>query len=516
MSVEQDGPMEFDVLIKNGLVYDGTGIEGYQADIGLQGEKILAVGDLDGQSGAVIDAQGLVVTPGFIDVHTHCDMAYLFLYASDRERYKDIDNYIYQGVTTVVDGNCGYGATNTDQWLDMIEDLGFGTNVYHLTPHGLIRFELFGQDQPEELSPAQLETYKARMSEEMDKGAVGLSTGLGYAPGLLAPDHEIIELCRVVAQKGGVHASHIRDLSGKKYPDGSFGLVKSIEEILEVGRQAQISTQVSHLIIKQPFNGLEAERVLEPIEAAIDEGLDVLADQHPYAAGSTYLIDVLPNRFKDVLGIKNEYKNAAGRKEIQEAARQVFSYLGPEKMLISMFKSNPAYDGLTVAQVADREKIDPAEAFTEMACDEQAPMTVFFFLDGQARREFMTRDYVMTSSDGWTVPKGASVVHPRAYGTFTKKLKQFCLGEKLISLPKCIRSMTSLPAEKFKMKGRGIIAPGNWADINVIDLEALDASSTYLDPHRYSKGIVHQWVNGVHSIKDGKVTGRRGGKGLRK
>jgi N-acyl-D-aspartate/D-glutamate deacylase len=515
MSEEKNGPSKFDVLIKNGFLYDGTGSDGFKADIGISGDKITAVGDLHGQAGSVIDADDMMVTPGFIDVHTHCDMAYQMLHGAELRNYKEIDNYIYQGVTTVVTGNCGYGYTDANQWLDMIEDLGFGTNVYHLAPHGLIRLELFGPNQPEELSANQLETLKARVAEEMDKGAIGMSTGLGYAPGLLAPDHEIIELCKVVAQKGGLHASHIRDLSGRTYPDGSFGVVKSIEELIEIGRQAEVSTQVSHLIIKKPFNDLKAEQVLQPIKAAIDEGLDVLADQHPYAAGSTYLIDVLPNRFKDVLGIKNEYKSASGKEEIKAAVRQVFAYLGPEKMLISLYKANPAYDGLTVAQVADRENVDPAEAFVELACDEQAPMTVFFFLDGKARLEFMTRDYIITSSDGWTVPKGASTIHPRAYGTFIKKLKQFSLAEKLISLPACIRSMTSLPAVKYKMNGRGIIVPGNYADINVIDAATLDTPSTYLDPHRYSAGVVHQWVNGVYTIKDRTVTGCRGGKGLR-
>lgn len=511
-----EGPAEFDVLIKNALVLDGSGREGFKADIGIVGEKIAAVGSLEAEAGIVVDAEGLIATPGFIDVHTHCDMAFRFLYASEPEQYREIDNYIYQGVTTVVSGNCGYGYTDADQWLDMIRDLGFGTNVYHLAPHGLIRQELFGPEQPEELSVSQLDRLKARAAEEMDKGAVGISTGLGYAPGILAPAREIIEVCKTVAAKGGLHASHIRDLSGQKNPDGGFGLVGSIEELLEIGRRAEIRTQISHLIIKQPFNGLEAEQVLEPIEKALSEGLPVRADQHPYAAGSTYLIDVLPDRFKGLLGVKDEFKTGAGREEMKDAVREVFAYLGPEKMLVSMYKADPGYEGLTVDQIADRRKVDPAEAYVELACDEQAPMTVFFFLDGRARREFMTRDFVITSSDGWTIPKGSSAIHPRAYGTFVKKLKQFCLEEKLISLPGCLRSMTSMPAEQFGLEGRGLIAPGAWADINLIALEALNVPSTYLEPHQYSRGIVHQWVNGVQGIRDGKVTGRRGGKGLRR
>ena len=504
-----------DVLIKNGTIYDGLGNDGYRADLAITGDRIAAVGELDGPAGAVIDANGFIVTPGFIDVHTHCDIAYRLYYSQEPESYKNIDNYIFQGVTTVVAGNCGYGYTDTNEWLDMIEPLGFGTNVFHLAPHGLIRQELFGPEQAERLTPSQLDTFKARVAEEMDQGAVGLSTGLEYAPGLLAPMDELVELCRVVEKKGGLHASHIRNMSGRVLPDGRVGAVAAIEEMLEIGRRSGVSTQISHLIIKQPFNGLRAERLLEPIEAARDEGLDVLADQHPYAAGSTYLIDVLPHRFKNVLGIKDEYKNPSGGEEIKQAVRAVFEYLGPDKMLISASVTRPDDDGLTVAEIAEREKVDPADAYLDLVFQDPAPMTVFFFLDGDARREFMTRDFVMTSSDGWTTPLGKSFIHPRAYGTCTKKLKQFCLEEKLIELPFAIRSMTSLPAAKYNMIGRGVIAPGNRADINVIDLAALDAPSTYQNPHRYSRGVVHQWVNGVHSIKDGAVTGSRGGRGLR-
>jgi N-acyl-D-aspartate/D-glutamate deacylase len=221
-------------------------------DIAIKGDKIVATGDLADKASRTIDARGFVVTPGFIDVHTHCDLTFKNsglgrYFAYMMPSWKGNYNYLYQGVTTVVTGNCGYGYANLDEWFGILDSVGFGTNVYHLAPHGIIREELFGKQQPGGLSAAQLSGMKKRVSEEMEKGAVGLSAGLEYAPGLLTTKEELIALSQVVRPYGGLFTVHMRDESGSMGPGGEHGIIRSIREAIDIARQSQVSVEISHL-----------------------------------------------------------------------------------------------------------------------------------------------------------------------------------------------------------------------------------------------------------------------------
>ncbi len=508
--------LQYDLIIKNGTIYDGTFTPPYTADIGVANGKIKDIGTLTGKALKIINAEALIVCPGFIDVHTHCDLAFK---RSGIRRYlsyvmpswKGNYNYLYQGVTTVVTGNCGYGYTDTEKWRAIVNSVGFGSNVYHLAPHGMIREDLFGKEQPRVLSVKQLEAMKSRVAEEMEKGAVGLSTGLEYAPGLLAPTSELIELSKVVRKYGGLYVSHVRDLTGRNFQNGKTGVVEALKEAIEIGRRAEISVQISHLIIKEPINNTRASQVLDLIEEARLEGLDVLADQHPYDAGSTLLTDIIPNEFKASLGVKEEFKTTSGRLEIKKAIEHVYTYLGPEKILVSACPANDSFEGKTIKEISDLEGKDPADCYVELVSADVVPLAIFFFLDMNIVKDIMPHDYIITASDGWTIPKGITKPHPRVYGTFSKKLRKFVLDEKLMSLSAAIRSMTSLPAGKFKIKGRGKIAEGNFADIAIINPETICDHATYKNPHQYSEGVVHLLVNGKLSIENGIATGDRGG-----
>jgi N-acyl-D-aspartate/D-glutamate deacylase len=511
----------FDIVIKGGTIYDGTLAKPYVADIGIQKDKIAAIGDLSGKAAKTIDAGGLTVMPGIIDVHTHCDLTFQKLglkryLAHLMPSWKGNYNYLYQGVTTVVTGNCGYGYTDTEHWFGMIDSLKFGSNVYQLVPHGMIRQELFGNDQPRELNAQQLDAMKRRVAEEMGKGAIGMSTGLAYAPGFLAATAEIVELARVVRRYGGLYTTHIRDESGAATASGKIGVLESIKEAIEVGRQAEIPVEISHLKITAPINRTRAEQLLELIEDARNQGLDVTADQYPYAAGSTYLTHLLPDDFKTSTSVKEEYKTEGGRDQTRKAVKQVFEYLPPEKTLITTYQQKKSYEGKTVAEIAGMEGRSPAEAYAAMVCEAPAPMAVFFSQDMNIVRELMPREYIITASDGWTVPKGMTQPHPRIYGTFPRKLKKFVIEDKLMDLQLAIRSMTSLPAEKFNLKGRGKVAAGYAADIAVVDFDTITDHATYQKPHQYSEGIVHLLVNGKHSVENGRATGKRGGKAVRR
>lgn len=512
--------MEYDILIKGGTIYDGTLNGPIQSDIGIQKDKIADIGNLEGKGAKIIDARGLIVTPGFIDVHTHCDLTFKRMgmkryLAYVLPSWKGNYNYIYQGVTTVVTGNCGYGYTDTEHWYSIVDSVKFGSNVLHLAPHGMIREELFGSNQPGELSQTQLSAMQRRVAEELEKGAAGISTGLEYAPGYYASTSELTELAKVAKKYGGIYTTHMRDESGSM-DTGTPGVIDSINEAIEIARKAEIPVEISHLKINAPINDVRPEQVLELIEKARQDGLDIHADQYPYAAGSTYLTILLPDRFKTAVGVEDTFKTKNGRNDIQVAIKKVFEYLPPEKILITMYGKKEDYEGKTVQEIADLENREPAESYADMACEDTAPMAVFFSQDMDIVRGLMPRDYVMTASDGWTVPKGMTKPHPRLYGTFPKKIKQFAIDEKRMDFQMAIRSMTSLPAEKFNIKDRGLLAKGYFADIAVINPETICDRATYRDPHQYADGIECLLVNGKLSVEKGEATGKRGGIALKR
>jgi N-acyl-D-amino-acid deacylase len=514
------GDSQFDVLIKGGTVYDGTLAEPQIMDVALKDGRIAAVGQVEGKAAKTIMADGLAVCPGFIDIHTHCDLTfkrtgwkrYMAYFMSS---WKGNHNYLYQGVTTVVTGNCGYGYTDLNKWMGIADAVGFGTNVYHLAPHGMIREELFGENQPTDLSSSQLEAMKRRVAEELDKGAIGFSTGLEYAPGLLSNTQELIELGKVVRQKGRLFTFHMRDESGAKLEGNKRGIFEAIKEVAEVARRAEVPVEISHLKISTPFNDVTADQVLELIAMFRDEGLDITADQYPYDAGSTFITILLPDKFKTSDSVRDEYKTKSGREEIKKAINEVFQHTPPEKTLITMYPDKEEYEGKTLKEIAELENRPAAEAYTEMACLEPAPMGVFFAQDMNVVRAFMPHEFVMTASDGWTVPKNMTKPHPRTYGCFPRKLKQFVMDEKIMPLNAAIRSMTSFPAEKFGIKDRGLIAKDMAADVVVLKLDSVAEHATYTDPHHYSTGVVHLFVNGIAAIENGKTTGDRNGRTLR-
>jgi len=509
----------YDIVIKGGLIHDGTLAPPLQGDIGIVGDRIAAIGRLSGTAPKIIDASGLIVTPGFIDVHNHADQALQRL--SLRKDESELDPaflgnhcYLYQGVTTVVAGNCGWGIPETDSWLKWANSARLGTNTYQLAPHGVIRQKLFGERQPGELTQTQLNLFKSAISDSLARGAVGISTGLAYSPGFLTRTQELIELAKIVRKHGGLYVSHIRDEAGRPSGPGQFGVLESIKEAIEIGRRAEIPVQISHLKISQPLAGVSAKMVLELIETARTEGLDVTADQYPYDSGSSFLSILLPIEFVEKEGVKEKYKSPSGRGEVQKAIEQVFGYLPPEKILIAVYGASPEFEGKTLREISAGTGKTAGECFADLVCGDEVAMGIFFSQDLGIVREIMPRDYVMTASDGWPVPKGLGRPHPRSYGTFPRKIRKFVLEEKVLGLSAALRSMTSLPAEKFRLKGRGKIVPGNFADIAVIDLETIRDKATYLDPHQYAEGVRSLLVNGIVAIENGKATAERGGKGL--
>jgi len=515
----QQDEKPFDVVIKGGTIYDGTLATPRIADIGIRGDRIAAIGGNLGNAVKTIDAAGLIVTPGFIDVHNHADLTFQHFggnaaaVASKTPSFAGNHSYAYQGVTTVVTGNCGLGHTRIDGFYDILTRVEFGSNVYHLAPHGAIRQELFGRDQPKKLTPQQLEAMKKRIEEEMKKGAVGMSCGLEYAPGSLTDTEELIELAKVVKKYNGVYASHIRDLTGTIYKDGKIGVIEALKEAIEVGRRANVRVQISHIQINEPINNMTAAPMIELIVKARAEGVDITADAYPYDAGSTWMTMLTPARYKTDRGIREEYKSTKGRAELKEAVEETFKYLGPERTMIISYPERPPYEGKTIKEIADLEKKTPADLYVDIVCSNDAPQVIMNDQDMRNVKKFlMHHDFVFVISDGWTTIKDAGKPHPRCYGAYPKMIKTFVVDEKVMDLSAVIRAMTSLPAEKFRMKDRGRLAVGYFADIAVINLQKLEDHATYKNPHRYSTGVEYLFVNGVLSIDRGTATNERGGR----
>jgi N-acyl-D-aspartate/D-glutamate deacylase len=392
----------YDVVIKGGLVHDGTAATPSEADIGVIGDKIAAVGRLSGTAPKLIDGSGCIVAPGFIDVHNHADQALQRL--SLLKKGADVDPtflgnhcYLYQGVTTIIAGNCGWGIPETDSWLEWVSSVRFGTNSYKLAPHGVIRQKLFGERQTEDLTQAQLDLFKGAIADSMSQGAVGMSTGLAYSPGFLTRSKELIELGKVVRKQGGLYVSHIRDEAGRPSGPGQYGVLESIKEAIEIGRRAEIPVQISHLKISQPIDGTSVAMVLELIEGARADGLDITADQYPYESGSSFLSILLPIEFVEKEGVKAKYKSPSGRREIQGAIEEVFSYLPPEKILVAVFSGKTEFEGKTLREISALTGKSPGECFPELVCGDEVAMGVFFSQDPGIVRAIAPRDYVMTA-----------------------------------------------------------------------------------------------------------------------
>lgn len=511
----------FDILFKDVRIYDGSGKDSFVGDIGVSGDRITEVGIINRPSEKIINAAGLWAAPGFMDVHTHCDRTFeqpgmkRHLVSSGQSATGQ-HQYLFQGVTTVVTGNCGFGFTDAGHWLNMVDSMECGTNVFHLAPHGMLRQELFGADQRSNLTQTELDLFKSRLKDEMEKGAGGMSLGLEYAPGLLALTAEIISLTKIARRHGGLVSFHMRDESGRKTESGEAGVIQAVREVIEVARRSESPVQISHLKICSPFGDVRPERIIEEIEAARSEGLDITADQYPYDAGQALLNYLLPAVFKTGFSIRNEYKAGEGRRLLAKAVKEIYSDLSPEKILITMFPPRESYEGRTISEISEMEQCDPVDIFIDMVSEEEAPLAAFFHQKKDIVRALMPHAFVMTASDSRTTPYGATWPHPRAYGSFARKIKKYVMQEKVISMANAVRSMTSLPAEKFGIKERGRIVPGYWADIVIIDPESISDRATYREPHQYSDGVVHLLVNGVLEIENRNLTGNYAGRSLRK
>jgi N-acyl-D-amino-acid deacylase len=496
-----------DILITNGRIVDGTGNSWYYGDIAIRNGKVARIGKLnDIRAQRTIDAGNRIIAPGFIDVHAHIELG-LF------ER-PTADNYIYNGVTSVITGNCGGSADSLREFFARIDAAPTSINVASLVGHNTVRRQTMGLVNRAATADEQ-QKMEALVEAEMKAGAVGLSTGLIYLPGVYSTTEEVIGLAKAAAKHNGLYASHIRNEGGK--------VTDAINEALDVGRAAKMPVQISHFKVSAPANWGRSKETLALIERAREEGVEVTIDQYPYTASSTSLSVMLPDWAVEGGNddIKKRINDAATRDKI--VAEMIKSAITNKRdglgyAVVARHAADATLNGKSIAEINRARGRPPsleAEVGTvlELILAGGAQM-VFHGMSEDDVRFFMRYPFNMVGADGG-VQSGQGMPHPRSYGTNAKILAKYVRDEKIITLEEAIRRMTSLAAQKFQLRDRGLLKPGYAADIVIFDEKTVADKATFENPHQFSSGFQYVLVNGQPVIDQGKHNGAKTGVALR-
>ena len=525
----------FDVVIRGGLVVDGTGLAPYPADIGIVADRIAAIGSIAAdQARRVIDVAGLHVAPGFIDVHTHSDGDILI--------FPTADSRVRQGITTELAGNCGASAalvvgagaearrreyrdagveaswTGVASYCDALDKAGISINQALLVGQGTIRTNTIGNID-RRLTADELASVVRAVEAGLDEGAFGLSTGLEYTPGRYTPTDEIVAMARAVGQRGGLYASHIRN--------EETTLLEAVDEAITIGRESGARVQVSHLKAAGRGNWGKQQGALDLISSARRDGVEVLADAYPYTAYSTGLTILLSAAALE--GGRDEMlarlRDAAWRTRIRrEVDEQMARELGDYALIVIASVRTPANQGVVgrnIVEIARAWGVDPVDAVLRLIEEEAGSVQIIGHgMSPENVERVLRHSLVMVGSDGSSMtPVGRAAStrpHPRSYGAFARILAYYVRDRGILTLPQAIRKMTSMPADQIGLTDRGRIARGKKADLVVFDAGRVKDEATFDQPHQYASGMPHVMVNGVLVVEAGRHTGAKPGRALRR
>jgi N-acyl-D-amino-acid deacylase len=497
----------YDLVIRNGRVVDGTGNPAFFADVAVKDGRIVRIGRITGTASRELNAKGLIVAPGFIDVHTHAD---------EIVTQPRAENFLRMGVTTIVVGNCGGSTLEVGQLFAELERKKVSPNVATLIGHNSVRSQAMGGSFDRPPTAAELEQMCSLVDQAMRDGAVGLSTGLIYLPGVFSKTEEIVELAKVAARYDGIYASHMRHENHQ--------IFTALDEVFRIAREAGIRAEVSHLKLSGERAWGKADEVLAYIETARAEGLDITHDQYAYTASSTGMRQLIPDdafnggreTFLQLVGNpETKAKLVARMKErIRARGREDYAYA-----VIASYRHDPTLNGLNVVEAAQKVR-------GSASLDDQIELILALEINGSASgvfhgmseadlQKFMQHPHTMIACDSGLREFGRGVPHPRGYGNNARVLGRYVRELKVLRLEDAIRKMTSLPANTFRLRERGLVKEGFWADLVLFDPETVTDPAAFNDPHHYATGIPHVFVNGIAVITDSEHTGARPGVGLK-
>lgn len=501
---------EFDLVIRQGRILDGTGNPWFVADLGIKGGRIAEIGQIAPERGGrVIEARSLVVAPGFIDVHTHIE--------GGIQEIPTADNFVRMGVTSVITGNCGGSALPLGEWFQKLEQAGISLNVGALIGHNNIRRAGMNGDFDRAPTSEEMQRMRELTEQAMRDGAVGLSTGLIYIPGTFAKTDEIVELAKISARHGGVYASHIRNEGAK--------VDEAIKEAIEVGEQSGCPVEISHFKVANKKRWGDSVLTTKLVDDARTRGLQVKVDEYLYTASATNLGTIFPSwifdggKEKTAARLNDPATRARIKREMIESLRREgnedYSYA-----YVASYRANPAFNGKNISEITKEVRgkkgvEEEVEQAMEMLLAGGAGMIYHKMSEPDVERIFK-QPYTMVASDSGVIDvNGASVPHPRGMGNNVRALGVYTREKRLISLEEAVRKMTSLPAQTFNLWDRGVLRPGMAADIVIFAEKTVADRATFKDPKQFPVGIAYVLVNGQIVVDHDKHTGARPGQILR-
>lgn len=494
---------DFDVLIRHARLIDGTGNPWFRADLGVKAGRIAAIGNLATKSADLtIDAKDRVLAPGFIDVHTHIEGAV--------ELNPQAANFLYQGVTSIITGNCGGSRTDLAAWFTRLENTKVGLNIGSLVGHNSVRRDVMGTAN-RKATPEEITKMQAIVDQAMREGAVGFSTGLIYIPGTFSDTDEVVALAQAASKYNAVYASHMRD-EGRKVKE-------AITEAVTVGQKSGLRVQISHFKIDTPAIWGYSKETIALVEQFRRDGVDVVVDQYPYDHSSTNLGITLPSwaLADGQAAIAERLKSTETRARITKemlAQLQTLGHKDYSYAIVATYRPNKDYEGKNISEIAKLEGTPETETILNMIEKGGAQM-VYHSMGDEDMERILKYPNTAIASDAGVRDFGVGMPHPRGYGTNPRVLAEYVRKRKILTLEDAIRRMTSLPARTFNLKDRGQLREGFAADLVLFDPEKVQDTSTYQAPHAYATGFDYVFVNGQPAVAEGKITETRAGRILR-